>query len=169
VQQISYNVYNARTRVTSRVDILNAQTLSQVRQATSAIGTELHATRFHVHGISQGVKDIQGDMTNVSRDIGEVLIQGTSLDGRVDVVNDHIMSMRDDIKEVARTLKEIKEEHKQDYARLSDYIAQSQIVSKSEVAGLVQTAVYNIVSEMVYRQSRLRPHTSWARCKLTFL
>jgi response regulator RpfG family c-di-GMP phosphodiesterase len=155
VQQLGYDIHNAKTRVMSRVDVLKAQTLAQVHKTTSAIETESHATRFHVHRISQGVKRIDEDMKSVSRGIGEVLTQGTFLDGKVDVVDDHVMSMSSDLKEVAQTLKDMKEEYKQDHARLSDYMSQDQMVSKSEVAGLVQTAVYNMISEMVYRQSRL--------------
>ena len=169
VQRLSYTINAAKTRVTSRVDVLKAKNLVQVRKTVSAIETESHATRFHVHGISQGVKGIEGDMKGVRRDIDEVLIQGTSLDRKVDVVDDRVMSMDGNIKLMAGTLEEMKEAYKQDHARLSDYMQQDQMVPKSEIAALVQTAVYNIISEMMYRRSRLRRQTAWSRCKLTFL
>jgi hypothetical protein len=56
------------------------------------------------------------------------------------------------------SLEELKELNKQSYARLADCMPQDEMVSKKELPGLIQSAVYAMFSEMVLRNRRSTPN-----------
>ncbi|KAI4685099.1 hypothetical protein J4E81_008912 [Alternaria sp. BMP 2799] len=147
LEGLDYNIQNAKAGVTMRVDILSAQSLEQIRKTTSAIDTELHVTRAQVHKVSQGVRLLDGETKTLNRGISEVLKQGTCLDGKVDVLDEHLTLVQDN---VMKTCKEMKEDNKQGFLRMSDCM--STMVSKNEVAAMIQTELYKLLaSETVYR------------------
>jgi len=154
LEGLDHNIQNAKAGVTMRVDILSAQSLEQIRKTTSAIDTELHETRAQVHKVSQGVRLLDGETKTLNRGISEVLEQGTCLDGKVDVLDEHLTLVQDN---VMKTCKEMKEDNKQGFLRISDCM--STMVSKNEVAAMIQTELYKLLaSETVYRSSKSSPN-----------
>jgi hypothetical protein len=152
LEGLDHDIQNAKAGVTSRVNILSAQSLQHIRKTTSAIDTELHVTRSQVHEVSHGVRLLEGETKTLNRGISEVLDQGTCLDGKVDVLDEHLTSIHNNM---LKSYKEMKEDYKQGVLRLSDCM--SQMVSRNEISAIVQTAVYSIVSDMVCQTSKSSP------------
>ncbi|KAI4629071.1 uncharacterized protein J4E87_003331 [Alternaria ethzedia] len=72
LEGLDHEIQNAKARVTSRIDILNAQTLQNVSKTASANSIELHATRFRVQEVSHCVRRIDGEMKTLNRSVKEL-------------------------------------------------------------------------------------------------
>ncbi|KAI4950374.1 hypothetical protein J4E91_004256 [Alternaria rosae] len=130
LEELDLHIQNAKARVTSRVDILNAQSLQYVHKTTSAIEIGMHATRSQVHVVTDAL----------DRGFSEVQDQGSRLDGKVAVLNENVTSMCNNM---MKTCKEMREANEQGFMRLADL---STVFTKG-IAAIMQTALYNLGSE----------------------
>ena len=153
LEGLNDSIQNSKARVTSRIEILSARRQQDIHKTTSATGIEVHATHSEVRKVSQSVMRLEGETSNINRGIREVIDQGTCLDGKVGVLDEHVISMN---RNMIKTYKEMKEEHQQEFMRLRDLLS-TMLSNKNEVLAMIKTEFYQLTSEMPYRASKSSP------------